>query len=261
MGWWLADLGIKELATKVQKRVLPNARHLFRTKARRCRACMKPTLMVAIGEGDEFKVCIRCRANLRFELLAEHIRERHSPLELLDILELDFRSPIRPLLEGSRSYTPSYFRSGIPSGSIREDGIVCQDITNLSFPDESLDLIVSSDVLEHVPDLESAFKESVRVLRPGGCHLFTVPPRPQTRQRARLCNGSIEHLLDPEYHLDPLSREGILAFWDIGPDLPQFFGINNLALSQVRGPEGSDRRTVWEARRTEADHRLPTMVT
>ena len=45
----------------------------------------------------------------------------------------------------------------------------------LSYDDASIDLILSSDVFEHVPDPYRAHAEVHRVLRPGGHHVFTVP--------------------------------------------------------------------------------------
>ena len=49
------------------------------------------------------------------------------------------------------------------------------DITNLRFSDSSFDLIVCSDVLEHIHDDELAFSELARVLRNGGTLILTVP--------------------------------------------------------------------------------------
>src|SRR4029077_14876751 len=110
----------------------------------------------------------------------------------------------------------------------------------------------SSDVLEHVPLLESAFRESHRVLKHGGAHLFTVPPRLSTKKRAELVEGKVVHLVPPEYHRDPLSPQGILAYWDMGPDLGEMFGSDSLRFSVVRGPVGADRRTVWMAQRAKS---------
>lgn len=75
------------------------------------------------------------------------------------------------------------------------DGAQAEDITGLTLATASLDLIVSSDVLEHVPDLARAFEESARVLRPGSMHLFTVPVNQVTQRRAILVDGEIQHLL------------------------------------------------------------------
>ncbi len=45
----------------------------------------------------------------------------------------------------------------------------------LIFPDETFDLVYSSNVLEHVQDPARVLSESVRVLKPGGYLFFTYP--------------------------------------------------------------------------------------
>ncbi|MBC8083237.1 MAG: class I SAM-dependent methyltransferase, partial [Hymenobacter sp.] len=57
---------------------------------------------------------------------------------------------------------------GIPNVS-------CMDGTELIFADESFDLVVASDVLEHIKDEAQALREWARVLRPGGQLLVFVP--------------------------------------------------------------------------------------
>jgi len=173
---------------------------------------------------EEYQICVRCRATLRYEMLAVYLREARPDLSTLDVLELDFNSPLRPLLAKARSYRPSFYRSGFELGARRADGVECQDSTQLAIPDKSLDLIVSSEVLEHVADFEAAVRESARVLRPNGAHIFTVPPSPKTVRRAAFEQGRLVHLINPpEYHLDPLSPEGVLCFWNFGPDMPVIF--------------------------------------
>jgi ubiquinone/menaquinone biosynthesis C-methylase UbiE len=46
----------------------------------------------------------------------------------------------------------------------------------LPFPDESFDLVFGHAVLHHIPDLERAFSEFARVLRPGGTLAFCGEP-------------------------------------------------------------------------------------
>ena len=98
-----------------------------------------------------------------------------------------------------------------------------EDVTALSFDSEALDVIISCDVLEHVPDYRQALAEFARVLQPGGRLLLTAPFMEQsadTTVRARLRDdGSIEHLEEPEYHGDPVDPEGVLAFYNFGWDL------------------------------------------
>lgn len=251
MSWWVTELRLAGLMRKVRRRVLPNLQHLPRSRLRRCRACGHYTLVLAIGADEEFHVCLRCRANLRYELLAEYLRRSFADLSAMDVLELDYDSPLRAILSRARNYTRSFYRAEVAPGTRRQDGAVCEDITRLTFPDESLDLIVSSDVLEHVPDAQAAFREAERVLRPGGVHVFTVPPRGRTRRRAAVEGGQVVHLVQPpEYHQDPLDAAGILAFWDYGPDLPAFFATDRLRIRAASEPEGRSGRFVWEARKS-----------
>jgi hypothetical protein len=250
MAWWLSQLSFHDVASKVRRRVLPNLKHLHRSRIRRCRACNRFSVILAFSQDEELHICIRCRANLRYEMLAASIRILYPRMGASAVLELDDRSPLQPLFRTAGSYARTYYRAGVPRGTVRADGAVCEDITELTYGDESLDLIVSSDVLEHVPDLKAAFRESARVLRPGGMHLFTVPTRIKTRQRACIESGQIRHLVDsPEYHADPLDPAGILAFWDVGPDLPAFMATDGLEITTVAGPTGVGDRVVWQARK------------
>jgi len=47
----------------------------------------------------------------------------------------------------------------------------------LSFPDKSFDIVVASEVLEHIENLNTALWEMSRVLKPGGLFLFDTPNR------------------------------------------------------------------------------------
>jgi SAM-dependent methyltransferase len=52
------------------------------------------------------------------------------------------------------------------------------DARALPLPDQSVDLVIATDVVEHVEDDKMAVSEIYRVLRPGGVVLFTVPAFP-----------------------------------------------------------------------------------
>ncbi len=49
------------------------------------------------------------------------------------------------------------------------------DVTRLPFPDACFDLVICSEVLEHIPDHEGAAHEIVRVLKPGKPLAVSVP--------------------------------------------------------------------------------------
>jgi SAM-dependent methyltransferase len=70
----------------------------------------------------------------------------------------DFPTPLAKITAGNRVQL------------IRMDGM------NLDFPDESFDLVISANVIEHVPDPTKFISEAARVLKPNGvCYLETAP--------------------------------------------------------------------------------------
>ncbi|HEV7207752.1 MAG TPA: class I SAM-dependent methyltransferase [Mycobacteriales bacterium] len=55
------------------------------------------------------------------------------------------------------------------------DGRVA-DAEQIPYPDDSFDLVVGHAVLHHIPDVELALRECLRVLRPGGRFVFAGEP-------------------------------------------------------------------------------------
>ena len=60
----------------------------------------------------------------------------------------------------------------------------------LPFPDESFDLVCGHAILHHIPDLERAFAEFHRVLRPGGVVLFAGEPSRNGDKLAAIPKGA-----------------------------------------------------------------------
>jgi SAM-dependent methyltransferase len=98
-----------------------------------------------------------------------------------------------------------------------------EDLQGLSFADDSIDLVLSSDVFEHVPDPYRGHTEIWRVLRPGGHHVFTVPFHQHSHLddvRARITDdGELELLAEPINHDDPVRPEGVLVFTIFGLEM------------------------------------------
>lgn len=84
----------------------------------------------------------------------------------------------------------------------------CENLEALTFADESIDLHVTQDVLEHVFHPSKVFSEIARTLKPGGAHIFTVPlvnKHKPSKLRARVSDdGQI-------VHIEPLSIMVILS--------------------------------------------------
>jgi SAM-dependent methyltransferase len=118
--------------------------------------------------------------------------------------------------------TFSEFFDDVEPGAER-DGIPCQDVQRLTYPDRSFDLCTSTEVFEHVPDDRRGFAELHRVLRPGGLAIFTVPIHDDldaTVERAVLEGDQPRHLLEPRYHDDFIRGSGkVLVYRDYSRDI------------------------------------------
>lgn len=124
----------------------------------------------------------------------------------------------------ARHYTSSQFIPGTPlGGHNKQFDARCESLEALTFPDKSFDLIVTQDVMEHVMEPDAAFREIARVLRPGGFHIFSVPLvrkcEPSRRRARPRPDGTVELLLEPEYHGNPVDNAGSLVTMDWGFDI------------------------------------------
>ena len=126
------------------------------------------------------------------------------------------------LRTGCASYVPSQLFPDAALGSDVE-GVRCENFEALTFADNSIDLHVSQDVMEHVFSPAMAFREIARTLKPGGAHIFTVPivnKQKATQIRARLNkSGEVVHVEEPQYHGNPIDDRGSLVTVDWGYDI------------------------------------------
>lgn len=117
-------------------------------------------------------------------------------------------------------------------------------VTARGLDDASIDAVLSFEVLEHVPDFESALREFHRVLRPDGVLVLSVPSAVADADnllRARAGpDRSIWHLVVPGYHGDPVSAAGCLAFhtfaWE-RLELTRAVGFREVGLIEGWSPE------------------------
>lgn len=125
--------------------------------------------------------------------------------------------------EAGYDVTGSEFLDGVTPSETDARGLRCEDLTRLSFADATFDDLLTFDVFEHVPDFRAALSECARVIKPGGRMVLTAPfsvSLEHTLVRARIGDdGSIEHLLEPEYHGDPVREGGVLCYYYYGWNL------------------------------------------
>lgn len=110
-----------------------------------------------------------------------------------------------------------YFGEGYERGQ-DVDGCRNEDLQDLTFADASFDLVLSSDVLEHMPDPYRAHREIYRTLKPGGRHIFTVPfnsDKALDDIRAHLVDGEIVYLAEKLFHGDPVRPDQGILVWTI----------------------------------------------
>lgn len=83
--------------------------------------------------------------------------------------------------------------SGFPRHTVKHrranNEFYYMDGQNLSLPNSSFDLVISLNVLEHVPDPAKYLQECYRVMRPGGCGFFSWYP---------LWSGATGHHVHPD---------------------------------------------------------------
>ena len=190
--------------------------------------------------------CGNCKASLRYREQArlilkhfsrgrsEHLTElvRESEFQSLKIYEPGVIGPFRELLHKLPGYRNSYFWEDVKPGEFRE-GVQCQDLTNLTYEDNSFDLVLSSDVFEHVRKPFVGFKEVHRVLKPGGFHIFSIPlkhPMPAaTVFRVDTSSPEDVFVLPKHYHRAPMGGKS-LVYTDFGADMAEIMVADGIDL-------------------------------
>ena len=212
------------------KSILTNMRH---HKFGTCNVCGKRTIFLCTdletARGNMF--CFYCRSSSRKRHVAKHvicdaIKDVSSIAQIpaldreISIYVLDIGDAFYKVLKEYPHFFSSMFDPEIDAGTRMDERVYCQNVEELTFDDESFDIVISEDIFEHVRNFKKGFESVVRVLKPGGYHIFTVPFNFHIPTIVRVDTSTQEdiHLLPPEYHGDRI-RGHILAYRTFGFDL------------------------------------------
>jgi SAM-dependent methyltransferase len=192
-------------------------KYLVRHRRGFCTVCGRRSIFLLTEAAELIRnhaVCVRCGSVSRHRHVAKCILEFFAGRGITKLSDLGMRpelkvfdsisfGPIVRQLGKHENVVCSEYFDGVKPGSYK-DGILCEDFENLSFTDETFDLVISEDVFEHLQDYRKGFGEVLRVLKKGGAHIFCVPLYlgEKTRSLFEYRDGKAIPIGPVEYHGD-----------------------------------------------------------
>jgi SAM-dependent methyltransferase len=180
---------------------------------------------------------------------------RREKTKRLRIAEINRIEGLHEQLSGLPGFHPSDFQPEAEPGEV-SGGVRCEDLTRLTYDDESFDLVLTSETLEHVPNLDAALLEIYRVLRPGGRHIFTIPVLPGvSRTFARMIRQPDGTLKDQAPRIcHPGGDVGYPVFTEFGTDVSEILRKAGFEVGVCFGPvTEDDLAQVYVCRRPETE--------
>jgi SAM-dependent methyltransferase len=131
--------------------------------------------------------------------------------ESLCVLDTDAYGHLADRLRHCDGYVVSLFEQSLENGESTVDGAINVDLERMPFPDSNFDVILTSEVMEHVRYVETAHGEIARCLNRGGKYLFTVPYDDSLASTWKLIDPETDEYLVHPPHIhgdDPRLRSG-----------------------------------------------------
>ncbi|WP_290628734.1 class I SAM-dependent methyltransferase [Altibacter sp.] len=193
-----------------------------------CPCCEQDVVFISRHQWlrDYFK-CTQCGSIPRERALMLTIMAQYPQWKQLTIHE---SSPgnsghSKRLKKEAESYLETQFFYGETPGAIVK-GVRNEDLEQQTFEDERFDLVITSDVMEHIYEPDKAFKEIHRTLKPGGAHIFSVPLinrfKPTQRWATKGAQGEPVFLFEPEWHGNPVDHKGSPVTMHWGYDIVDY---------------------------------------
>lgn len=176
---------------------------------------------------DNFK-CTNCGCIPRERALMLVIEQYYPDWKNLKIHETSpgNRGTSKKLNQLCKNYLSSQYYPNEKLGTI-VNNYRNENLEEQTFDDESFDIVISQDVMEHIYHPDKAFKEIDRTLKKGGAHIFTVPienRHKKTEVWAVLGESGKPNFLSnkPEYHGNPVDPQGSPITMHWGFDIVDF---------------------------------------
>jgi len=159
--------------------------------------------------------------------MRETLNQRTDSQEMMKAMMLQYLSPSMTLYDVGCGEKPfAGFLKGKVANHIGVDidyGFydknyidVIGSADNLPIPDGSADAILSSQVIEHLPNPEKSFAEAARVLKPGGLlflsYPYLYPIHAPPYDFARLSRYALDMMLEA-HGLELVERRALAGFW------------------------------------------------
>lgn len=162
-----------------------------------CGKHFRKFLPYGYGEAMDNRLCPNCLSLERHRLLWLYLKEKTS--FFTDDLKVIHFAPEQPFLKRFKSLKNLDYTTADLDSPIADLHL---DVTNIDLPDNTYDVLICNHVLEHVNDVNKAFSEIRRILKPDGWAILMVP-----------INPNVDTFEDPAI-TDPEERKRLFGQYD-----------------------------------------------
>ena len=164
-----------------------------------CGKHFRKFLPYGYGKAMDNRLCPNCLSLERHRLIWLYLKQRSNFFEAhLKVLHF---APEQPFLKRFKALKNLDYTTADIDSPIADLHL---DVTNIDLPDNRYDVVICNHVLEHVNDVNKAFSEIKRILKPGGWAILMVPINPNVDtwedpsitdpEERKRCFGQYDHV-------------------------------------------------------------------